>query len=137
MFEPYIVPFNTTPKFLLWDKAYPERISIITEKCNTPRTAPTNTRAVAISCDDHKLVILTVKPTVKIPQIVVRKYIYSVCWTDIFVDYLTTREEYRKHELVFRSSTQLPPHMVILRENYTDFALVAFSDGRVERVNLT
>jgi hypothetical protein len=119
----------------LWDKAYRERISIITKNDNTPRTVSTDTRAVAVSRDDQKLVLLTVK----MPLMVLRKHKYSIYWTDIFVDQtnrLTTGQDYQKQELSLKTSAELPLDMVTLRENGTDFALVALSDGQIERVAL-
>jgi hypothetical protein len=70
---------------------------------------------------------------------VLRKHKYSIHWTDIFVDQanrLTTGQDYQKQELSLRTSTELPLDMVTLRENGTDVALVALSDGQIERVAL-
>jgi hypothetical protein len=119
----------------LWDKAYRERISLITKDHNTARTVPADARAVAVSCDDQKLVLLTVKA----PVMVIGKHKYIMQWTDIFVDqagHLTTGREYQKYELGFRSNAELPLTMVTLREHDVNIALVAFSDGHIERAIL-
>ena len=128
------MPFNREPIFLLWDKANRDRISIITKNHNTVRTVPRDTRAVAISCDDQKLVLLTVKA----PPLF-GKYKYVLLWTGIFRDptaHLTTGGEYQKYEFGFRSSAELPLSMVTFKEHDTDIVLVAFSEGHIERVNL-
>jgi hypothetical protein len=110
-------------------------MSIITKNYNTVQTVPKDTRAIEVSCDDQKLVLLTVKE----PPMVFGRHRYALYWTEIFVDptgYLTTGTKYKKHEFGVRSSTELPLSMVTLRDNDVDIALVAFADGRIERVIL-
>ena len=129
------MPFNNARRFVLWDRANRDRISIITKTHNTARTVPRDTRAVAISCDDHRLVLLTVKA----PLMVLGKHKYTLQWTDIFVDpkgHLTIGGDYQKYECGFPSSAELPLSMVTLKENDNDIALVAFSDGQIERAVL-
>jgi hypothetical protein len=119
----------------LWDRANRDRTSIITKDYNTVGTVPMDTRAIEVSCDDRKLVLLTAKE----PPMVFGRYRYALHWTEIFVDstgYLTTGTEYKKHDLDVRSSAELPLSMVTLSDNDADIALVAFADGRIERVIL-
>jgi hypothetical protein len=134
-FEPRIISFNKAPTFLLWDRANRDRTSIITKNYNTVRTVPIDTRAIEVSCDDQRLVLLTVKE----PPMVFGRHRYALHWTEIFVDptgYLTTGTEYKKYEFGVRSSAELPLSMATLRDNDADIALVAFADGRIERVIL-
>ena len=94
-----------------------------------------DTRAIEVSCDDQKLVLLTVKA----PSMGVGKHRYTLHWTEIFVDstgHLTTGTEYKKQEFGVRSSAELPLSMVTLRDNDVDIALVAFADGQIERAIL-
>ena len=96
---------------------------------------PADTRAVTVSCDDQNLVLLIVKT----PLVVLRRHKYFINWTGIVADQtnrLTTGQEYQKLELGFKANTELPLNMVTLRENGTDVALVALSDGQIERVVL-
>lgn len=110
-------------------------MSIITKNYNTVQTVPKDTRAIEVSCDDQKLILLTVKE----PSMVFRRHKYALHWTEIFVDptgYLTTRAEYKKYEFGVRSSAELPLSMVTLRDNDVNIALVAFADGQIEKVIL-
>jgi hypothetical protein len=94
-----------------------------------------DTRAIEVSCDDQKLVLLTVKA----PAMGFGKHIYTLHWTGILVNptgHLTTGTEYKKHEFSVRSSAELPLSMVTLRDNEVDIALVAFADGQIERAIL-
>jgi hypothetical protein len=99
------------------------------------RTVPMDTRAIEVSCDDQKLVLLTVKA----PTMGVGRHRYALHWTEILADpigHLTTGTEYKKHEFGVRSSGELPLSMVTLRDNNVDIALVAFADGQIERAIL-
>jgi hypothetical protein len=94
-----------------------------------------DTRAIEVSCDDQKLVLLTVKA----PTMGFGRHRYTLHWTEISVDpigHLTTGAEYKKHEFGVRSSGELPLSMVTLRDNNVDIALVAFADGQIERAIL-
>lgn len=70
---------------------------------------------------------------------VLGRHKYTLQWTDIFVDptaHLTIGGDYQKYECGIRSSAELPLSMITLKENDNDIALVAFSDGQIERAVL-
>lgn len=106
-----------------------------TQDSKTVLTVSADTRAVAITHDDQKLVLLIVKA----PLIMFGKYKYTLQWNAIILDpegHLTIGREYQKHNLSFKSSAELSLSMVTLREHDMDIALIAFSDGHIERVQL-
>lgn len=138
-FQPYIIPFNTSTDFFLWDKGDRDRVALIRQGSNTICTVPAETRNVAISNDDKWLVLLTVKkPAVLIPKGHCK---YAVQWTRIVPDSegkLTIENEYKKHHFGFRGTRQrFQASLVIFENSGNSVALIAFSNGFIEKVQLT
>ena len=138
-FQPYIVPFNNSPHFFLWDKGYGDRVALVRDGSSTIWAVPAETRNVAISNDDKRLVLLTVKEPAAANLIGRCKY--TLQWTHIFPDSeakLTIESEYKKHQFGFRGTRQrFEASLVIFEDLGSSIALIAFSNGFVEQVQLT
>lgn len=138
-FQPYIIPFNTSPDFFLWDKGDRDRVALIRQGSSTIWPVPSETRNVAISQDDKLLVLLTVKK----PAMPWGHHKYTLQWTTIVSERqgkLAIASHYEMHHFGFKGTTERWQASLVIFNNPDrtgSLALIAFSNGFIEQVQLT
>ena len=141
-FQPYIIPFNTSPGFFLWDKGDRDRVALIRQGSSNIWTVPSETRNVAISQDDKLLVLLTVKKPAMLTM-PWGHHKYTLQWTRIVHERegkLAIESHYEKHPFGFKGTAERWQASLVIFDNPDStgsVALIAFSNGFIEQVRLT